>query len=101
MAEIEGAIRCQFQSLSIVFVCAVNTKPTLLFGLELSLQTYIELNVEYLHVQPFLIDHKLALSFGHFCWRFCPLKHVTYKNRQNQLTFVYIVATRFITLDKV
>jgi hypothetical protein len=31
MAEIEEAIGCQFQSLSIVFVCAVNTKLALLF----------------------------------------------------------------------
>ena len=77
------------------------SEPTSLFELEFSLQKYIELTAEYLHVQPFLIDHKLASSFGHFCWQFCPLKHVTYKNRQNQLTFVYIVATRFITLDKV
>jgi hypothetical protein len=32
MAEIEGAIGRQFQSLSIVFVCAVNTKLASLFG---------------------------------------------------------------------
>jgi hypothetical protein len=33
MAEIEGATGRQFQSLSIVFVCAVNTKLASLFGL--------------------------------------------------------------------
>jgi hypothetical protein len=43
MAEIEGAIGRQFQSLSIILDCAVNTKLASLFGLEFSLQTYIEL----------------------------------------------------------
>jgi hypothetical protein len=33
-----------FQSLSIVFLCAVNTKLASLFGLEFSLQKYIELS---------------------------------------------------------
>ena len=33
MAEIEGAIGRQFQSLSTVFVCAVDTKLASLFGL--------------------------------------------------------------------
>jgi hypothetical protein len=37
MAGIEGAIGRQFQSLSIVFVCAVNTKLASLFELEFSL----------------------------------------------------------------
>jgi hypothetical protein len=32
-----------FQSLSIVFVCAVNTKLASLFGLDFSLQIYMEL----------------------------------------------------------
>jgi hypothetical protein len=41
MVEIEGAI--QFQSLSIVFVCTVNTKLASLFGLEFSLHIYMEL----------------------------------------------------------
>jgi hypothetical protein len=41
MAEIEGAERHQFQSLSIVFLCAVNTKLASLFALEISLQVYI------------------------------------------------------------
>jgi hypothetical protein len=48
MAEIEGAIGSQFQSLSIVHVCAVNTKLASLFGLEFPLQIYIELTVFYL-----------------------------------------------------
>jgi hypothetical protein len=43
MAEIEGAIGRQFQSLSIVFDCAVDTKLASLFGLEFSLQIYIQL----------------------------------------------------------
>jgi hypothetical protein len=43
MAEIEGAIGCQFQSLSIVFIFAVNTKLASLFELEFSLQIYMEL----------------------------------------------------------
>jgi hypothetical protein len=43
MAEIDGAIGRQFQSLSIVFVFAVNTKLASLFELEFSLQIYIEL----------------------------------------------------------
>jgi hypothetical protein len=37
MAEIEEAIGRQSQSLSIVFVCAVNTKLASLFGHEFSL----------------------------------------------------------------
>jgi hypothetical protein len=41
MAGIEGAIGRQSQSLTIVFVCAVNTKLASLFGLEFSLQIYI------------------------------------------------------------
>jgi hypothetical protein len=44
MAEIEGAVGRQFQSLSIVFDCAVNTRLASLFGLEFSLQIYIELS---------------------------------------------------------
>jgi hypothetical protein len=44
MAEIEKAKGRQFQSLSIVFVGAVNTKLASLFALEFSLQIYIELN---------------------------------------------------------
>jgi hypothetical protein len=47
MAEIEGAIRRQFQSFSIAFVCAVDTKLASLFGLEFSIQIYIELS-EYI-----------------------------------------------------
>jgi hypothetical protein len=43
MAEIEGAIGRQFQSLSVVFVCTVSTKLASLFGLEFSLQVYMEL----------------------------------------------------------
>jgi hypothetical protein len=43
MAEIEGAIGRQFQSLSVVFVSAVSTKLASLFGLEFSLQVYMEL----------------------------------------------------------
>jgi hypothetical protein len=43
MAEIEGTIGRQFQSLSIVFVCAVNTKLASLFRLEFALQIYMEL----------------------------------------------------------
>jgi hypothetical protein len=43
MAEIEGAIGRQFQSLSIVFVCAVNTKLASLFRLEFSLQIHMVL----------------------------------------------------------
>jgi hypothetical protein len=43
MAEIEKAKGRQFQSLSIVFVCAVNTTLASLFALEFSLQIYIEL----------------------------------------------------------
>jgi hypothetical protein len=44
LPEIEGAIGRQFQSLSIVFFCAVNTKLASVFGLEFSLQIYIELS---------------------------------------------------------
>jgi hypothetical protein len=43
MAEIEGAIGRQFQSLSIDFVCAVTTKLASLFRLEFSLQIHMEL----------------------------------------------------------
>ena len=42
MAEIEGAIRRQSQSLSIVFLCAVDTKLASLFYLEFPLQIYIK-----------------------------------------------------------
>jgi hypothetical protein len=45
MAKIEGAIERHFLSLSIVFVCAVNTKLALLCGLEFSLQIYMEVTV--------------------------------------------------------
>jgi hypothetical protein len=45
MAEIEGAVGRQFQSLSIVFECAVNMKLPSLFRLEFSLQIYTELTV--------------------------------------------------------
>jgi hypothetical protein len=48
MVEIEGAIGRQFQSLSIVFICAVNTKLASLFGLKISLQIYMEVTVERL-----------------------------------------------------
>jgi hypothetical protein len=44
MAEIEGAVGRQFQSLSIVFLCAVDTKLASLFELDFSLQIYIELS---------------------------------------------------------
>jgi hypothetical protein len=43
MAEIEGAIGRQFQSLSVVFVSAVSTKLASLFGLEFSRKVYMEL----------------------------------------------------------
>jgi hypothetical protein len=43
MAEIEGALGREFQSLSIAFVCAVNRKLASLFLLEFSLQIYMEL----------------------------------------------------------
>jgi hypothetical protein len=42
MAEIKAAIGRQFQSLSIVFVCAVNTKLASLFRLKFSLQIYMD-----------------------------------------------------------
>ena len=45
MAKIEGAIGRHFLSLSIVFVCVVNTKLALLCGLEFSLQIYMEVTV--------------------------------------------------------
>jgi hypothetical protein len=41
--EIEGAIWRQFQSISIVFICAANTKLASLCGLEISLQIHMEL----------------------------------------------------------
>jgi hypothetical protein len=44
MAEVKEAIGRQFQSLSIVFVCAVNTKLDSLFGFVFSLQIYMELS---------------------------------------------------------
>jgi hypothetical protein len=47
MAESEGAVGRQFQSLSIVLVCAVNTKFGSLFELEFSLQVYMELTVSH------------------------------------------------------
>jgi hypothetical protein len=43
MAEIERAIARQFQSLSIVFDCAVKTKLASVFGFEFSLQIYMEI----------------------------------------------------------
>jgi hypothetical protein len=43
MAEIEGALGRQFQSLSIVFVCAVNTKLASLRATKFLLQIYMEL----------------------------------------------------------
>ena len=43
MAEIEGALGRQFQSLSIVFVCAVNTKLASLWAIKFLLQIYMEL----------------------------------------------------------
>jgi hypothetical protein len=43
MAETEEALGRQFQSLSIIFACAVNTKLASLFVLAFSLQVYIEL----------------------------------------------------------
>jgi hypothetical protein len=45
MAEIEGALGRQFQSLSIVFVCAVNTKLASLWAIKFLLQIYMELTV--------------------------------------------------------
>jgi hypothetical protein len=42
VAEIKAAIGRQFQSLSIVFVCAVNTKLASLFRLKFSLQIYMD-----------------------------------------------------------
>ena len=52
MAEIEGAIGRQFQSLSIVFLCAVNTKLASVFGFEFPLQIYMEITgwVMFVHV---------------------------------------------------
>jgi hypothetical protein len=41
--SIKAAIGRQFQSLIIVFDCAVNTKRDLFFGLEFSLQTHTHL----------------------------------------------------------
>jgi hypothetical protein len=80
MAEIEGAIGRQFQSLSIVFVCAVNTKLASLFRLEFSLKIYMELTEYFillLHIlcqhvrQPFLcflytkrVLHPIYLLYG-------------------------------------
>jgi hypothetical protein len=49
MAEIEGALGRQFQSLSIVFVCAVNTKLASLWAIKFLLQIYMELTVSALH----------------------------------------------------
>jgi hypothetical protein len=46
MAEIEGALGRQFQSLSIVFVCAVNTKLASLWAIKFLLQIYMELTVQ-------------------------------------------------------
>jgi hypothetical protein len=43
MAEIEGALGRQFQSLSIVFICAVNTKLASLWAIKFLLQIYMEL----------------------------------------------------------
>jgi hypothetical protein len=44
MSEIERAIGLQFQSLSKVFVCAVNTKLASLFGLYVELAATVNLN---------------------------------------------------------
>jgi hypothetical protein len=49
MAEIEGAVRRQFQSLSIVFVCAVKTKLASLWATKFLLQIYMELTGQWLH----------------------------------------------------
>jgi hypothetical protein len=46
MAEIEGAVGRQFQSLSIVFVCAVNTKLASLWATKFLLQIYMELTAD-------------------------------------------------------
>jgi hypothetical protein len=51
MAEIEGVIGRQFQSLFIVLVCAVKTMLASLFGLQFSLQIYMELIAAYLFFQ--------------------------------------------------
>jgi hypothetical protein len=64
MAKIEGAIGRQFQSLSIAFVCAVNTTP---FELEFSLQIYIELTGLVLHVPSFLHTPELLLPNIKMC----------------------------------
>jgi hypothetical protein len=58
----------QFQSLSIVFVCAVNTKLASLFGLEFSIQIYI------------VVFQQMNLIIFHWIWR-----HFIVYNRQFQL----------------
>jgi hypothetical protein len=62
---IEAAIGRRFQSLSTVFVCAVNTKLALLFALEFSLQIYIyRAHWIFLISRGWLFKAGLALTLG-------------------------------------
>jgi hypothetical protein len=56
MAEIEELYRTSVPVLSIVFVCAVNTKLASLCGLELSLQISMELTMQDIHDTEWMLN---------------------------------------------